>query len=97
MTIYFLDGSKLGSAQLYNLNGTNFGPFSYTNLTQLKDFMREVDSIDVEYNIKNLLPLIAISESNCYDWTIKQRYDFHFKSSVRLSINFFKTSCSSSG
>lgn len=71
MVIYFLEGSKLGSSKIYNLTETDIGPFSLTNYTQIKDFMREVDNIDVDYNIRNLLPDISISESTCYDWTVK--------------------------
>jgi|LauGreDrversion4_2_1035121.scaffolds.fasta_scaffold142860_3 hypothetical protein len=71
MVLYFLTGSKFGSSQIFKLNETDLGPFSWTNQTLLKNLMREVDSFEVRFQLRNILPEIALSEASCYDWTIK--------------------------
>ncbi len=52
------------------MNETSFGPFTELTGRALKDYMMNVDSIDVEYSFINLLSDIGLSESNCYRWEI---------------------------
>jgi len=84
-------------SEIFNITETSIGPFTELEKdpNALKKEMQKVDSIDVEYYFVNKLPLAGTAESTCYKWEVVQKYDFHRRSSVRLTLAFDKVPCDS--
>lgn len=71
MTVNYIKGNEINlTSEIFELNETSFGKLTVLKDRALKEYMMNVDSIDVEYNFMNMLPDIGLSESNCYKWEV---------------------------
>ena len=93
MTVYYISNYNKSSS-IYIINETSVGPFTeLKDKKELKKYMQKVDSIDVEYYFVNEIPVTSTAEASCYIWKVVQHYDFHRRSSARLTLQFDKVPC----
>ena len=55
--------------------------------------MTSVQSFEIEYNLINRLPAIGLSEADCYYWDVLQKFDYQYRSLIKLSLTFQKWPC----
>eukprot|EP00347_Sterkiella_histriomuscorum_P004141 403361598 len=78
---------------VYYLTEDNLGPFSQYTGIQLKNYIRSVQTIQVNYTIMHQVPRDSYAESSCYIWDILQNFDFYQRSTMKLTLTFHKQPC----
>lgn len=92
LNFYASKEAKLVREQ-YLITPHSFGPFTDLTKAQLKEKMMLVQSFEIEYHIRNEIPTPSLAESDCYDWSITQHFDYNMRSEIRLSLEFYKLPC----
>ena len=80
LTLNYYPNDKTKLREQYPISNNSFGPFSDLPKDKLKEMMMQVESFDIEYLIRSTLPTASAAESDCYDWTIIQDFDFSLRS-----------------
>lgn len=72
------------------LTSDYFGIFSNENSTDgsLKEFIQSVTAFSLTYNIKVDYDAFMNFEDSCFDWTIKQNFDFTNRNLIKMTLNF---------
>ena len=74
----------------YKLYSNDLGPFSKPDM---QDFMEQVKRFEIDFSLEHKLDKHIKLASNCYNWYIKQKFDFAFHGVITTSLVTDRKNC----
>ena len=91
--VSYLDSDKAvekGYRYSYDITQDEFGPLDVDNA---RDFLNGVQSFYIEMKIRHKLPSKVILASDCFEWKIRQIYDYSLHGPINVSLDLDATIC----
>jgi hypothetical protein len=91
--VSYLDSSSVaddGYLYSYDITPDDFGPLDIDNA---RDFLNDVQSFYIEMKIRHKLPSKVVLACDCFEWTIRQFYDYSLHGPINVSLDLDVTIC----
>lgn len=85
------EASHKGYRQLFDLSPSDLGPFQHYNL---KEYLDIVDKFELEFTLQHHLNDHVPVSATCFDWTIRQRYNYGLHGAITVELDVDRGVCS---